>query len=180
MGVREENLMLTNLVEIFRCSRNRTSLWLWQFFLDGSKHGYYVCPIICQKKTMPDLLIIPLLCAARNMDPNTTGAEVAAANVASHGGHPSSRGPFQFRVNHSLENHSLFSTQSDADWFLSSEIKYHLKLAHSHQCQSGRKLIWNIQQFLCWSKDLGFESEQEREQPTEAWISWINDLKSLL
>ena len=89
MGFREENLISTNLVEIFRCSRNRTSLWLWQFFLDGSKHGYYVCPIFCHKKTMPDLLIIPLLCAARNMDPNTPGAEVTAANVASHRGHPS-------------------------------------------------------------------------------------------
>ena len=41
-------------------------------------------------KTMleaPDLLIIPLLCAARNMDPNTSGAEVPAANVASYRGH---------------------------------------------------------------------------------------------
>ena len=35
----------------------------------------------------PDLLIIPLLCAARNMDPDTSGAEVPAANVASYRGH---------------------------------------------------------------------------------------------
>ena len=64
------------------------------------------------------------------------------------------------------------SSQS-ADWFQSSRVKPNITKVGTHFCcQSGRDLFWNSQQFLCWSGDLGFESERAT---TEAWISWIND-----
>ena len=98
-----------------------------------SKH-FYVCPIICHRKTMlvsPDLLIIPLLCAARNMDPDTSGAEVPAANVASYRGHLY----FFLVLGKSQSWKSQLSQHTVRCRLISiaSEIKYHLKLARSHQ-----------------------------------------------
>ena len=108
----------------------------------------------------PDLLIIPLLCAARNMDPDTSGAEVPAANVARYRGHLYF---LVLRKSQSWESQLIQHTVRCRLISIASEIKYHLKLARSHQ--SGRELIWNVQQFLCWSEDLGFDSERESSQP---------------
>ena len=133
----------------------------------------------------PDLLIIPLLCAARNMDPDTSGAEVPAANVASYRGHL-----YFFlvlRKSQSWESQLVQHTVRCRLISIASEIKYHLKLARSHQ--SGRELIWNVQQFLCWSKDLGFESERESSQPRlrfhelmilNRYLYWIIHIVTLL
>ena len=87
------------------------------------------------------------------MDPDTPGAKVPATNITSHRRHL----PSLSNKSQSWESQSIIQQAAPTDWFQSSETEYHLKLA-------GRDLIWNIQQFLCRSEDLGNESDWESSQ----------------
>ena len=70
----------------------------------------------------------------------------------------------QFKLNHSLENHSLYSKQHPADWFQSSETEYHLKLAHAVsqvEISSETSSVFSVE-----VKTLAMKaSEQESSQP---------------
>ena len=105
----------THLVEVLRGGWHGSSLRLWKLVL---RVKWIADNLSVWQGECPYLLILPLLGAARDMDPDAPGAEVSAANVASHRGHPDHR----MRI-------TVHSPQIDfnrVEWNLIS-----LKLAHT-------------------------------------------------